>query len=269
LFQSLPEDQFLAWGWRIPFLLSIVVVAVGLYVRLRILETPVFTHVKETHTQVQTPAMEVVRSQRRNLLVALGARFSENGNAYIIQTFALTYVATELGVPQNTALLGVLISAALGLFAIPAFGALSDRVGRRPVYLAGSAFVALFAFPFFWMLNTKSTILIWLAIILSTSVGIYAMFSPQAAYFAELFDTRVRYSGASLGYQLSGVLSGAFAPLIATALLASFGGASWPVALYLAALSLVSLVGAYLAVETYRSDIYGERPRGREAIVEG
>src|SRR5215211_98633 len=144
LFQSLPEDQFLAWGWRIPFLLSIVVVAVGLYVRLRILETPVFTHVKETHTEVQTPAMEVVRSQPRNLLVAIGARFSENGNAYIIQTFALTYVATKVGVPQNTALLGVLISAALGLFAIPAYGALSDRVGRRPVYLAGSVFLLLF-----------------------------------------------------------------------------------------------------------------------------
>ena len=147
LFRALPEDQFLAWGWRIPFLLSIVVVGVGLYVRLRIMETPVFTHVKETHTEVAVPAMEVVRSQTRNLLVAIGARFSENGNAYLVQTFALTYAATQLGVPENTALLGVLISAALGLLAIPAFGALSDRVGRRLVYGAGSAFLLLFAFP--------------------------------------------------------------------------------------------------------------------------
>src|SRR3712207_301591 len=113
LFQSLPEDQFLAWGWRIPFLLSIVVVGIGLYIRLRIVETPVFTHVKEPHTEVQTPAMEVVRSQTRNLLVAIGARFSENGSGYIIQTFALTYFATQLGVPQNTSLWGVLISAAI------------------------------------------------------------------------------------------------------------------------------------------------------------
>jgi MFS transporter, MHS family, shikimate and dehydroshikimate transport protein len=147
LFSSLPEEQFLAWGWRIPFLLSIVVVAVGLYIRLRILETPVFSQVKETNTEVGMPIVEVVRSQPRNLLVAIGARFSENGNAYIIQTFTLTYVATQLGMSDNVALTGVLIAAAIGIFTIPLFGALSDRVGRRPVYMFGSAFLALFS-PF-------------------------------------------------------------------------------------------------------------------------
>src|SRR5215211_7349019 len=147
LFSSLPEEQFLSWGWRVPFLLSIVIVAVGLYIRLRIMETPVFSRVKESDTEVRWPVLEVVRSQPRNLLVAIGARFSENGNAYIIQTFALTYVATQLGMSDNVALRGVLISSAIGIFTIPLFGALSDRVGRRPVYMFGSAFLALFAFP--------------------------------------------------------------------------------------------------------------------------
>ena len=193
-----PEEQFLSWGWRIPFLLSVIILGVGLYIRLRILETPVFEEVKETHTEVEVPVKEVVRTQPRNLLVAIGARFSENGNSYLFNTFALTYITAQLALPENVGLYGVLIASALGLITIPAYGALSDRVGRRPAGIPGGRGVrGLVCLPFFWMLNTKSTILIWLAIILSTSVGIYAMFSPQAAYFAELFDTRVRYSGIS------------------------------------------------------------------------
>jgi MFS transporter, MHS family, shikimate and dehydroshikimate transport protein len=251
LFAALPEEQFLAWGWRVPFLLSIVVVAVGLYVRLRILETPVFSEVKETNTEVGIPVLEVVRSQPRNLLVAIGARFSENGNAYIIQTFTLTYVATQLGMSDNVALRGVLIASAIGIFTIPLFGALSDRVGRRPVYMFGSAFLALFAFPFFWLLNTETSVLIWLAIVLANSVGVYSMFSPQAAYFAELFDTRVRYSGLALAREVSAPLAGGIAPFIATYLL-SRTGTYWPIALYMIVLSLISLVALAFGPETYR-----------------
>ena len=251
LFAALPEEQFLAWGWRVPFLLSIVVVAVGLYVRLRILETPVFSQVKETNTEVGIPVLEVVRSQPRNLLVAIGARFSENGNAYIIQTFTLTYVATQLGMSDNVALRGVLIASAIGIFTIPLFGALSDRVGRRPVYMFGSAFLALFAFPFFWLLNTETSVLIWLAIVLANSVGVYSMFSPQAAYFAELFDTRVRYSGLALAREVSAPLAGGIAPFIATYLL-SRTGTYWPIALYMIVLSLISLVALAFGPETYR-----------------
>jgi metabolite-proton symporter len=251
LFAALPEEQFLAWGWRVPFLLSIVVVAVGLYVRLRILETPVFSEVKETNTEVGIPVLEVVRSQPRNLLVAIGARFSENGNAYIIQTFTLTYVATQLGMSDNVALRGVLIASAIGIFTIPLFGALSDRVGRRPVYMFGSAFLALFSFPFFWLLNTETSVLIWLAIVLANSVGVYSMFSPQAAYFAELFDTRVRYSGLALAREVSAPLAGGIAPFIATYLL-SRTGTYWPIALYMIVLSLISLVALAFGPETYR-----------------
>jgi MFS transporter, MHS family, shikimate and dehydroshikimate transport protein len=251
LFAALPEEQFLAWGWRVPFLLSIVVVAVGLYVRLRILETPVFSQVKETNTEVGIPVLEVVRSQPRNLLVAIGARFSENGNAYIIQTFTLTYVATQLGMSDNVALRGVLIASAIGIVTIPLFGALSDRVGRRPVYMFGSAFLALFAFPFFWLLNTETSVLIWLAIVLANSVGVYSMFSPQAAYFAELFDTRVRYSGLALAREVSAPLAGGIAPFIATYLL-SRTGTYWPIALYMIVLALISLVALAFGPETYR-----------------
>ena len=251
LFAALPEEQFLAWGWRVPFLLSIVVVAVGLYVRLRILETPVFSQVKETDTVIETPVLEVVRSQPRNLLVAIGARFSENGNAYIIQTFTLTYVATQLGMSDNVALRGVLIASAIGIFTIPLFGALSDRVGRRPVYMFGSAFLALFSFPFFWLLNTETSVLIWLAIVLANSVGVYSMFSPQAAYFAELFDTRVRYSGLALAREVSAPLAGGIAPFIATYLL-SRTGTYWPIALYMIVLALISLVALAFGPETYR-----------------
>jgi MHS family shikimate/dehydroshikimate transporter-like MFS transporter len=251
LFAALPEEQFLAWGWRVPFLLSIVVVAVGLYVRLRILETPVFSQVKETNTEVGIPVLEVVRSQPRNLLVAIGARFSENGNAYIIQTFTLTYVATQLGMSDNVALRGVLISSAIGIFTIPLFGALSDRVGRRPVYMFGSAFLALFAFPFFWLLNTETSVLIWLAIVLANSVGVYSMFSPQGAYFAELFDTRVRYSGLALAREASAPFAGGIAPFVATYLL-SRTGTYWPIALYMIVLALISLVALAFGPETYR-----------------
>jgi len=254
LFSSLPEEQFLAWGWRIPFLLSIVVVAVGLYIRLRILETPVFSQVKETNTEVGMPIVEVVRSQPRNLLVAIGARFSENGNAYIIQTFTLTYVATQLGMSDNVALTGVLIAAAIGIFTIPLFGALSDRVGRRPVYMFGSAFLALFSFPFFWLLNTETSVLVWLAIVLANSVGVYGMFAPQAAYFSELFDTRVRYSGLALAREVSAPFAGGIAPFIATYLL-SKSGTYWPIALYMIVLALISLVALAFGPETYQRRI--------------
>jgi MHS family shikimate/dehydroshikimate transporter-like MFS transporter len=254
LFSALPEEQFLAWGWRVPFLLSSIVVAVGLYIRLRILETPVFSQVKETNTEIGIPVLEVVRSQPRNLLVAIGARFSENGNAYIIQTFTLTYVATQLGMADSVALTGVLIASAIGIFTIPLFGALSDRVGRRPVYMFGSAFLALFAFPFFWLLNTETNVLIWLAIVLANSVGVYAMFSPQAAYFAELFDTRVRYSGLALAREISAPVAGGIAPFIATYLL-SRTGTYWPIALYMIVLALISLVALAFGPETYQRRI--------------
>jgi metabolite-proton symporter len=262
----IPEEQFLAWGWRIPFLVSIVLVGVGLFIRLRLLETPAFQQVQESGTEAPMPIIDVLRTYPKNVLLAMGMRIAENGTFYVLTVFVLTYVAGQLGLDQNTGLIGVLIAAALGLLTIPLFGALSDKIGRRRVYLIGAVFSLVFAFPFFWMLNTGSPVLIWLAIVLGVNIGHDAMYGPQAAFFSELFGTRVRYSGASLGYQLASVLAGGLSPLIATALLGYYG---WPaVALYTAGMAVITVVATYLAAETFQGDIFEEQPEERQLMAE-
>ena len=256
-----------SWGWRVPFLLSIVLVGVGLFIRLRIMETPAFRQVKESGTEAPMPILDVLRTYPKNVLLAMGMRVAENGTFYVLTVFVLAYIEGELGMEQSTGLIGVIIAAAIGLVTIPLFGALSDRVGRRPVYLFGAAFSLLFAFPFFWLLNTGVAPLIWIAIVLGVNLGHDSMYGPQAAYFSELFGTRVRYSGASLGYQLASVFAGGLAPLIATALLASFGWGA--VAAYTAAMALITVISVILASETYRGDLTATHTQERQLIPEG
>jgi metabolite-proton symporter len=253
-FSRLPDDQFLSWGWRVPFLLSIFLVFVGLLIRVRILETPAFARIKEASSEAHQPIFEVIRSYPKQVLLAMGARFAENGGFYIYSVFVLTY-ATRLGTfDQQTALYGILIGAALELLAIPFFGALSDRVGRRPVYLFGAIVTALFAFPLFWLIDTGSTAALWSGIAIAFVLSHAAMYAPQAAFLSELFGTRVRYSGASLGAQLASVFAGALAPLIATELLRrGYGGGA--IALYVVGLAAVTIVSVLLASETHREDI--------------
>jgi len=262
--QSMSEAAWLAWGWRIPFLLSIVLIAVGLFIRLRIAETPAFEQVRESHTEAGMPIVDVVRTYPKQVLQAMGMRIAENGAFYIFSVFVLTYVSQQLGLASSTAQTGILIGAGLGLVSLPFFGWLSDRIGRRPVYLFGAVFSLLFAFPFFWLMNTESTILIWLAIILSLVLGHDAMYGPQAAYFCELFSTRVRYSGASLGYQLASVLAGGLSPLIATALLGYYGYTA--VAWYLAGMALITVIAVVSAAETFRGDLIEDRPEEDPAL---
>jgi metabolite-proton symporter len=255
------EAQFLAWGWRLPFLLSVVLIGVGLFIRLRILETPTFLHQKQPAGTLQPPIAALLRGYWRNVLLGIGMRFAENGTFYILTVFVLSYGESYLRLPRSTMLTGVVLASFIGLFTTPAFGALSDRIGRRPVYLSGALFTMFFAFPFFWLLDTRSPTLIWLAIVLGVNVGHDAMYGPQAAFFSELFGTRVRYTGASLSYQLSSVFAGGFAPLIATGLLAKFGSAG--VAAYVVVMALITVVSTVLAAETFQSNLSEEQRHSR------
>ncbi|MEO8496225.1 MAG: MFS transporter, partial [Planctomycetota bacterium] len=202
VFSSLPDEQFVAWGWRVPFLLGIVLLGVGMFIRVRIMESPLFANVKSKQLLPPLPVLEVLRKHPGNVLLAMGARFAENASFYIFSIWVISYATETLDLPKNMILTGIWLAAAVQFFTIPFFGLLSDRVGRRPVYLGGALFIVLFAFPFFWLVNTQVHYLIWLAIILGL-VGHSAMYGPQAAFFSELFGTNVRYTGASLGYQVA------------------------------------------------------------------
>jgi len=248
------EASFLAWGWRIPFLLSAVLVLVGLGVRLKVMESPVFEQVKETNTTARTPLIEALKDYPGRILIGVGLRTAENVIFPVYTVFILTY-GKRLGIPEGTLLTGVIISSVIGLASIPFWAALSDRYSRRRVYLAGALLSAVLAFPFFALVSTGSAVLIWLAMLLGVNVGHNLMYGPQAAFFAELFGTRVRYSGVSIVYQVTGVFAGGLAPLIAAVLLGAAGGGYLLVAAYIAGVSLITAVAAYLAPDTRGQDL--------------
>jgi MHS family shikimate/dehydroshikimate transporter-like MFS transporter len=251
------------------FLSTIVLVGVGLFIRMRIMESPAFQEVKDSGTEAPKPIVDVIKTQPREVLVAMGMRIAENGIFYVYTVFVLAYGEETLKLGKSTMLTGVALAAAVGLMTIPLWGRLSDRFGRKPMYMAGAVFSLLFCFPFFALVDTKEPVLIWLAIVLGVNVGHDLMYGPQAAYYSELFGTRVRYSGASLGYQLASVLSGGFAPLIAAALLAANDGSPTLVAAYMAVMGVITVVATAMAPETYRSEIREARPEERRFFREG
>ncbi|WP_051805425.1 MFS transporter [Streptomyces sp. NRRL F-2747] len=249
------DAAFLAWGWRVPFLLSGVLVIVGLWIRLSVSESPVFLAAQAARQGREdgAPVVQVFRRGWRQVLTAIGTRFGENISYYVLTSFLLVYVTVHLGLAKSTALNAVLIGSAVHFVTIPAWGALSDRIGRRPVTLIGSVGMALWAFAFFALVDSKSFAVITVAV----TAGLLlhgAMYGPQAAFISEMFDTDVRYSGASMGSQLASIVAGALAPLIAVELLKDYGS-STPVSLYLCAAAVVTTLTVVFARETRGRDL--------------
>lgn len=243
------SESFLSIGWRIPFLISIVMVLIGLFIRLRITETPDFEQVKEQQAIVRLPLLQVLRKDIKNVLLASGIFFIANGGFYIFITFVVSYGKTVLDLPGSVILNGTLVSAVVLFLTLPLAGMLSDRFGRRTLCLAGAIFTGVMAFPIFWLIDSRSAVLIALALSLA-QFGTGLVYGPLAAFFTELFGANVRYSGASLGYQAASVVAGGLAPFVATALLGVDHNASWPIALYVAGMALITAIASYLAPET-------------------
>jgi metabolite-proton symporter len=269
LSSRLAESEFLAWGWRIPFLISVFLVGVGLFVRLRILETPSFARVKEDKRESRVPLLDVFREHPREILIGMGMRFAQNVVFYLYSVFVLGFGERTLGYPRSVVLRGIMIASLLGIVAIPLWSHLSDRIGRRPVYLIGVLSSLLVAYPFFWLFERGPGGVV-IAMILAMNIGHDAMYGPMAAYLSELFSTRVRYTGASLVYQLTSVFSGGLAPFIATLLLARYG--SGAVAGYVIACCALSGLAGLLAPETNRAKLddavpSGLQPGGRRATA--
>ncbi|MEV8440166.1 MFS transporter [Actinosynnema sp. NPDC051121] len=251
------DEAFLSWGWRVPFLLSGVLVLIGLWIRLSVSESPVFLEaqakVEAGKLAEKPPIVAVVRDHWREVLIAMGARMAENVSYYVITAFILVYITSELGMPRSAGLNAVLIASFVHLVTIPLWGALSDRIGRRTTYLIGTVGIGAWMFAFFALLDTKSFVPMTLAV----TIGLFlhgAMYGPQAAFFSELFGTKVRYSGASIGYQLASIAAGAVAPLIATALLAAYDS-SFPIVLYVLGMCVLTVIAVVVAKETKGSSL--------------
>jgi MFS family permease len=251
----LPREDLMSWGWRLPFLASFLLILVGIFVRLRVSETPVFTEAVVARGKIErNPAMEALRRHPRNFFVVLGARLAENGLGYLFPVFGLSYVVTTLGVPRADALSALMLAFVIELFTIVGFASLSDRIGRRPVYMFGALAGIAWAFPFFLLVGTKEWIWIAVAFIGARAVVTAAMFGPQAAYFAELFPPQRRFAGFAFARELGSLLAGGPAPFVAASLVAAFGS-WWPVACYAAFLAAVTAFAIWCGPETYEESI--------------
>jgi MFS family permease len=278
---TMSTEAFNAWGWRVPFLLSVVLIGLAMYIQLRIEDTPAYRQLQERAEQRQqeeqdgpesgqegegSPLIAVFRDHPKQVLLAAAAYIVINGTFYILVTGMLDYGTRDLGLSRTTMLTAVLISSVFQIFALPAFAAVSDRVSRRLVYLVGAVLVALWAFPMFWLIDTRSFVLITVGLVVGNAL-LSIMYGPQAALFAEMFSARVRYSGASMGYQLGSVVAGGLSPFIMTSLLAATG-TSMSVAVYIVVMAVISFGAVYLITETYEDEM-SEEVAGEGGVAAG
>lgn len=239
---NLSTAAFLSWGWRVPFLLSVILIGVGLYLRLKISESPDFQELQRSKRLVRRPIVEVFKRSWRSILLGMGTRFAETGGGYIIITFVLTYLAQKAGLARGIGQYGLMIGSVFAIITIPLFGRLSDRIGRKRVFAIGAVALVVFIFPYFWLLDKAAVLPIVVAMVISLALCYGAMAGAQPAMFSELFDTDVRVTGVVLVREISAPIAGGVAPFIATALLLGSGGASWPIGIYVVAMCVFSLI---------------------------
>lgn len=252
LTSGLSDEAFQSWGWRVAFLLSIVLVAVGLFIRLRILETPEFTRIRAAHQIAHVPVGEVVRDYKKNVLLGWGARYIDGVVFNIYAVFTIAYLISILHYDKTTILLAISLAAFVLIFTIPVAAKWSDRVGRRRVYGWGAFACGVIGFPMMWAMHySGSAIVAGLAIVLALGVVYAPVYGPESALFCELFDTRVRYTGISVVYQVSGIVSSSITPLIATSLLKANGGEPWYIAAYIFVVGMISATSVYLMRRTF------------------
>ena len=263
-FSQVSGDQFLVWGWRIPFFISIIMVGIGLWIRLGILETPVFRKVLAEERVERVPVLEVLKRQPKQVALTALLRMPEQAPGYIVGTFIFTYGTTVLGVSRDFLLTALLVQTVLGFLWVTVSGHLSDRIGRKNMYIIGCVFVAVFGFIYFALLDTKIPALIFIAVALSL-IPIMTMYGPEAALIAESFSPRLRYSGTSLGYQLASIIAGGPSPFIATALFAAFHS-SLPIALYIVGCAVIGIVSTALLTDYTNKDISEEYAHTHDAL---
>ena len=259
----LTDVQFLAWGWRVAFLISAAMVGVGIYIRLNVQETPEFAAVKARNAELRIPFADMIKRYPGNVLKGMGARYIDGVFFNVFAVFIIGYLAGTIKISRTDALLGVMIAAFVMIFTIPMFGRLSDRIGRPKVYFWGSLVTAFASFPAFWLITNSggNVFLIWLAIVIPFGILYAAIYGPEAALFCDLFDARVRYTGISFVYQFSGIFASGITPIVATALLKSGGGQPWQIAWYVVFAGVVSAISAALIGRA------AARPAVREAMA--